>query len=173
MENDVSLRVHNSAFLPCPGTSMQFTPSKPIEYPFYYYPSIYTSVFQVVSFLQFSPTKILYAPLLATIRATCPTHVILLEVSPSIFLHMSFNITLPSDAKQCQLLKTSFDTPKNYPLKVKSGGVKKTVEPAVTIAGLRVRSQNLLNMNQCEPTGSATFGFKSSHSSNVITTLEG
>jgi bacterioferritin-associated ferredoxin len=83
-----------------------------------------------------------------------------IQYHTSIFLHMSFNITLPSDATQCQLLKTSFDKPKNYPLKVKSGGVKKTVENAIMRAGLTVRSKNLLNINQCEPTDSATFGFK-------------
>jgi hypothetical protein len=88
-------------------------------------------------------------------------------------LHMTFNFTLPSDATQCLLLKTFFDTLKNYPLKVKNGGVEKTVEPAIITVGLRVRSQNLLNMNQCEPTDSAMFGFKSSNSSDVITTLEG
>jgi len=86
---------------------------------------------------------------------------------------MTYNIALPSDATQYQLLKTSFDRLKSYPLKVKSGGIKKTVETAFIITGLRVRSQNLLNINQYEPTDSPTFGFEPPPNSNVITTLEG
>ena len=118
METEVSLRVHNiSTSLPMPS---QINPVHSLQ-------TDWISILLLSSHLHLGyscglfpsgfPTKTLYAPLLATIHATRPAHLILLEVSPSIFLHMSFKITLASNATQCQLLKTSFYTSKNYPLK--------------------------------------------------------
>jgi hypothetical protein len=51
-----------------------------LEDPFQYYHPIYAWVFQVVSVPQVSPPKILYAPLPSPIRATCPAHLILLDL---------------------------------------------------------------------------------------------
>ena len=58
METEVSLRVHNiSTSLPMPSQINPVHSPKPIEYPFYYYPPIYTLVIHVVSFPQASPPK--------------------------------------------------------------------------------------------------------------------
>jgi hypothetical protein len=59
--------------------SIHYSPSTVfLEDPIYYYPPIFTWVFQVVSFPQIFSTKILYAPLLFPTRATWPAHLTLL-----------------------------------------------------------------------------------------------
>jgi hypothetical protein len=57
-------------YIPCPYIPLPEDPSQ-------YYPPFYVWVFQVVSFPQDSPTKILYTPLLSPTHATCPVHIIL------------------------------------------------------------------------------------------------
>jgi hypothetical protein len=68
---------------------VQSSPLSPIpltEDAFYYYPLIYAQVFQMVLFLQVFSTKILYASLLSPIRATCPTHLILVDLITRIMI---------------------------------------------------------------------------------------
>jgi len=72
---------HLQVPLTCPYSAPdQSSPCLPIpltEDPSYYYLFIYARVLPVVSFLQVPPTRILHTPLLALIRATCPTHLML------------------------------------------------------------------------------------------------
>jgi hypothetical protein len=108
MENEVPLRVHNSTTtVPIPS---QINPVHTLQ-------TDWISILLLTSYLHLGfssglfPTGFLTDTLYAPLPPYMPSHASWI-VSFRILAHLSFNIKLPSDATQPQLLKTSFDTPK-------------------------------------------------------------
>ena len=82
MEPEVSLqRLQQPTICPYPEPN-NFIPCLSIPLPectSSYYPAVYAWVLKVVTFPQVSPPKTLSGPLLSSIRATCSSHLILID----------------------------------------------------------------------------------------------